>query len=189
MNCAQLSRTFSLSTATVMPHGLFLGSHLATVDRLDTAPVPPQDRAEKEGLITVFNRIRANGLPKQDWSSVLPAKWRQRQADRTPHMETETDTEDRELTKEEQEADAKWEHERVRYEAEVKAFDRVKYVTVSIAHSTVSNEIDPAWKPFPDSVVLLVTLDRHYTLASRVRCNYQQRHLDPRLGSLLLWRK
>jgi hypothetical protein len=59
-------------------------------------------------------------------------------------MEAETDTEDRELTKEEQEADAKWENERVRYEAEVKAFDRVKYVTVSIAHSTVSNEVDPA---------------------------------------------
>jgi hypothetical protein len=179
---------FFLLTATVMPHGLFLGSHLATVDRLDTAPVPPQDRAEKEGLITVFNRIRANGLPKQDWSSVLPAKWRQRQADRTPHMEAETDTEDRELTKEEQEADAKWEHERVRYEAEVKAFDRVKYVTVSIAHSTVSNEVDPAWRAVLNSTPL-VTLDRHDTLASRVRCHYQQRHLDPSLGSLLLRRK
>lgn len=172
-----------------MPHGLFLGSHLATVDRLDTAPVPPQDRAEKEGLITVFNRIRANGLPKQDWSAVLPAKWRQRQADRTPQMEVETDTEDRELTKEEQEADAKWENERVRYEAEVKAFDRVKYVTVSIAHSTVSNEVDSAWKPSPDSIALLIKPDRHDTLASRIRCDYQQCHLDPRIGSLLLRRK
>lgn len=172
-----------------MPHGLFLGSHLATVDRLDTAPVPPQDRAEKEGLITVFNRIRANGLPKQDWSSVLPAKWRQRQVDPTPPMEAETDTEDRELTKEEQEADAKWENERVRYEAEVKAFDRVKYVTVSIAHSTVSNEVDHAWRAVLNSTAPLVTSDRHDTLASRIRCDYQQRHLDSSLGSLLLRRK
>lgn len=118
-----------------MPHGLFLGSHLATVDRLDTAPVPPPDRAENDGLMTMFNRIRTNGLPKQDWSVVLPAKWRKSAevATTSPGQE-----EERELTKEEKEADAKWENERVRYEAEIKAFDRVKFVTVSIGHSTVS---------------------------------------------------
>ena len=118
-----------------MPHGLFLGSHLATIDRLDTAPIPPSDRGENDGLMTMFNRIRANGLPKQNWSGVLPAKWRKSTEGVNPSAEPE---EEIEPTKEEQEADAKWESERVRYEAEVKAFDRVKYVTVSIAHSTVS---------------------------------------------------
>jgi hypothetical protein len=130
--------------ATVMPHGLFLGSHLATVDRLDTAPVPPPERGEDDGVISLIRRARMNALPRKDWTVILPARWRKR----SEHVDassltfpSDEEVEEVEPTKEEKEADAKWEREQARYEAEVRTFDRVEFVSVSIAHSTVSRGI------------------------------------------------
>jgi len=130
--------------ATVMPHGLFLGSHLATVDRLDTAPVPPPERGEDDGVISLIRRARMNALPKKDWTVILPARWRKQPEHVDPShpaFPSEEEVEEVEQTKEEKEADATWEREQARYEAEVKTFDRVEFVSVSIAHSTVSRDV------------------------------------------------
>ena len=125
--------------ATVMPHGLFLGSHLATVDRLDTTPVPPPERGEDDGVGSLINALR-----EKDWTAILPARWR-KQSD---HVDapcsvspSEADVQEVEPTEEEKRAHAKWEREQARYEAEVKTFNRVEFVSVSIAHSTVSRGI------------------------------------------------
>jgi hypothetical protein len=50
-----------------MPHALFLGRHLATVDRLDIAPRPPTTR-EKPFLVRGFSG-------RELWR-VVPERWR-----------------------------------------------------------------------------------------------------------------
>ncbi len=55
-----------------MPHGLFLGSHLATIDRLDTAPRPPPEslKSSTSSASSVSARSRKTIVPKR-WQAHL----------------------------------------------------------------------------------------------------------------------
>lgn len=129
-----------------MPHALFLGSHLAGVDRLDIAPRAPPER----GSISYAAFVRrAKAMPRMPRKELLKSLTHRRRA---PAQETEAGsesvsrrgsyggaTEYRDSNDRfEEEEEEKWEKEKARYEAEVKAFDRVSFVALSIKHATVS---------------------------------------------------
>lgn len=133
--------------ATVMPHGLFLGSHLATIDRLDIAPRPPPER-ESLSYSAFMRRARSRPLlPGKDFLGILkhrknagaeddqsPSRSGGAASRRGSQVEVGLDNETEERLEAEEE---EMEKERERYEAEIKAFDRVNYVRISIGHATV----------------------------------------------------
>lgn len=126
-----------------MPHALFLGSHLATVDRLDIAPRPPIELSKP-----ILRRI-----PGQDLLGMLPERWRP--IGQTEKLRRElgcparssgqtsepgpTTSEDRDRKR--MEVDEEIEHmimkDQARYQAEMNAFDRVKFASIHIGHATV----------------------------------------------------
>lgn len=65
--CSSYSRA-----QTVMPHALFIGSRLATVDRLDLLPVPAPPPPRRGNL-------RKWRLPSSDIFGMLPSSWRRAQ--------------------------------------------------------------------------------------------------------------
>lgn len=134
-----------------MPHGLFLGSHLATIDRLDVAPRQPLERGHDETLVSLFKQT--SGV-KQWWRSVVFGQHANNAATTTttttttasptPHA-SDMDAEGRSnWSRADDQATSDMASEkghleqRARYEDEMALFDRVRYVSVSIAHSTVS---------------------------------------------------
>lgn len=131
--------------ATVMPHALFLGSHLSTIDRMDIAPRAPPER----GSLTYAAFLRRTkvfpNLPRKELLKSLVQ--RRRNAGQTAASQSgqeedaggyDTNGSYRDSSdRYEEEEEEKWEKERARYEAEVKAFDRVSFVDLSIRHATV----------------------------------------------------
>jgi metal iron transporter len=128
-----------------MPHALFLGSHLATVDRLDIAPRPPIELSKP-----IMRRI-----PGQDLLSMLPERWRP--LGRTEKLRRELGYSSQSAAgqtaapgpttlegpdRKRMEVDEEIEHmimkDQARYQAEMNAFDRVKFASIHIGHATVS---------------------------------------------------
>lgn len=168
-----------------MPHGLFLGSHLATIDRLDTAPQPPTPRTEELSLVSLLRRVKSaatsdSGASAKDWKKILTQGWRKQENPcEAPEAENPEDPA--------YDADRveKWEKEQVRYEAEVKAFDRVDHVKTSIAHSTVGYSSESSHR----SIELTRSVSGgHRFIASGIRGHYQQCYPDLSFCRILLWR-
>ncbi|KAJ9102599.1 hypothetical protein QFC21_003000 [Naganishia friedmannii] len=130
--------------ATVMPHALFLGSHLATVDRLDVAPRPP----------LVHSRPFFQKFARKDLLDKLLHRWRpaassttSRQAGRRASTSSqamggsEDAAPDAGRTGRDTPIDEEIEHmimkDQVRYEAEMNTFDRVKFASIHIGHATI----------------------------------------------------
>lgn len=137
--------------ATVMPHALFLGSHLATVDRLDVAPRPPIELAKP------FMR----NFPGRDLLSMLPQRWRPlgradklRRELRLTSISSQGQVSvgegsatapppDRKFKDVDEEIEHMIMKDQARYEAEMNTFDRVKFASIHIGHATVSTGDSP----------------------------------------------
>lgn len=133
-----------------MPHALFLGSHLATVDRLDVAPRPPIEPS-KPFLGKFSGRDLFSMLP-QRWRPLAPVEKLRRElgqssisAPRQVPMAGEGATNGQRLDRKHTEVDEEIEHmvmkDHARYEAEMNAFDRVKYASIHIGHATASTRL------------------------------------------------
>lgn len=180
------------SSATVMPHALFLGSHLATVDRLDIAPRPPIELSKP-----ILRRI-----PGQDLLSMLPERWRplgqieklRRELgypSSTVVQETSvpaptiSGTADQKRLKVDEEIEHMIMKDQARYQAEMNAFDRVKFASIHIGHATVRSSC--SW--IGVSLHRSLLTDRHGVVSVRIRCDNQLEHLDLGGCSFLLRRQ
>jgi metal iron transporter len=132
------------SLATVMPHALFLGSHLATVDRLDVAPRPPLEHS----------RPFLRSFPRKDLLDKLLKRWRPGNPANASRPSIGRPSTPSEVRRQSEDAnsrtgrtgrnspiDEEIEHmimkDQVRYEAEMNTFDRVKFASIHIGHATV----------------------------------------------------
>jgi metal iron transporter len=135
-----------------MPHGLFLGSHLATIDRLDIAPRPPPETssADSSSLPSCLTRK----LPRR-FRDMLekPSSWldlkRLGRQQRPPHETPQSFTSGVELTeiggdnKDIVPMISKEEAEATTYRNQLQQFDRISFARVHIAHATVSASVLP----------------------------------------------
>lgn len=129
-----------------MPHALFLGSSLAGIDRLDMIPKPPTPddgtkRSFKMPSLGLVRRLKGQSAPREE--EVI-------EMERTTTRPLDLPTLDDESTRE-AETDSKpdilppvtrketeMEAAMRKYEAELKAFDRIKWTDLHISHATVS---------------------------------------------------
>lgn len=131
-----------------MPHALFLGSHLASVDRLNMRPVPPT-RARKpinQGLPGVLSILK---LRRQRPGTDSPDNVELDNTERALAAEPVCDSLPEPSTpvtpgaegpkkddvKDEDEAD--YQLALKQYEADVRSFDRIRWVTLHVNHATV----------------------------------------------------
>ena len=147
----------SSSQATVMPHALFLGSSLAGVDRLNMQPRLPEppnymSRSISHKLPSVFRRRKSPNRevdPESEYemdamdrpSSGVSASYQR------PGM-SEVEVEQR-VGKDEVlvrgRSNETLDAEMKRYEAEMKSFDRIKWVDIHLRHATVSFVFIELW--------------------------------------------
>ncbi|WRT65463.1 uncharacterized protein IL334_002406 [Kwoniella shivajii] len=145
--------------ATVMPHALFLGSSLASVDRLNMLPVEPSPNkkplsARMPSLnLNPFKRrrpdFRRNGsdLPDPDTSrhqeegtcTYPPIRLTEMNRSPTPNAQADKDIpiEEEEMTKED------LDHLKAMkdYQDRIRRFDRIKWVDVHLLHSTIDTAL------------------------------------------------
>ncbi|KAK8861356.1 hypothetical protein IAR55_002175 [Kwoniella newhampshirensis] len=142
--------------ATVMPHALFLGSSLASVDRLDTLPIPPAPERKRRSVAMPslnLNPFRRRTLHRRQastqendeevlanpLSSVVSTSSRARvlmEAPETPSKDIPMEL-DAGMTKEER----AFAMEQRKYEDEVRRFDRIAWVNVHLLHSTIDTTL------------------------------------------------
>ena len=131
-----------------MPHALFLGSSLASIDRLDMIPKPPShdDQAKRSFKLPSLGLIRR--LKGQ--SPINVREEETIEMERTTSRPLEVPTLDDSLAAE-ADADSKpdilppvtrketeLEAAMRKYEADLKAFDRIRWTDLHISHATVS---------------------------------------------------
>lgn len=149
-------------SATVMPHALFLGSSLSSVDRLNMLPVPPELHPKTKlshKLPSLFKRQKRRNsdvssqnptgaessgstyeleeVPADSASGRLDAS-----TDRTPAL-IRGESEIEEIGKDVYGLNRKkseYEKALERYQSEIKSFDRIKWVDIHLFHATVSLE-------------------------------------------------
>jgi metal iron transporter len=129
-----------------MPHALFLGSSLAGIDRLDMIPKPPslddKKRSFKMPSLGFVRRLKGQSAPREeetiemertatrpftDLPSLDDSSAREADADSKPDILPAA-------TRKETELEAAMR----KYEAELKAFDRIRWTDLHISHATVS---------------------------------------------------
>ena len=144
-------------SATVMPHALFLGSSLSSVDRLNMLPVPPELHPKTKlshKLPSLFKRQKrrtsdasSQNPPGAESSGSayeleeVPADSVSGRLDRTPAL-IRGESEIEEVGKDVYGLNRKkTEYEKAleRYQSEVKSFDRIKWVDIHLFHATVSH--------------------------------------------------
>lgn len=143
-------------SATVMPHALFLGSSLSSVDRLNMLPVPPELHPKTKlshKLPSLFKRQKRrnsdassrNPTAESSGSAYepeeVPANSASGRLDRTPAL-IRGESEIEEVGKDVYGLNRKkTEYEKAleRYQSEVKSFDRIKWVDIHLFHATVSH--------------------------------------------------
>lgn len=148
--------TESWPIATVMPHALFLGSSLASVDRLNMVPRPPVMSAKRSfhlPSLQLWSRLRRRQLHSAQGNSndgaieMQPYVPRQQQQGAASSSRASLGAVDEsvkpvylegEEREERQEVKDEYEMEVKRYETEVKKFDRIKWAEIHILHATVS---------------------------------------------------
>ncbi len=133
--------------ATVMPHGLFLGSHLATIDRLDTAPRPPSGFETSSSATTTtenevsFVPMTSRGtlegwmeyLKRRAGPLVIKRRWKRSDAPEqleVPSSYNAGKSPVRAITRDKEELEAA-------YKRDIGQFNRIKFAKVHIAHATV----------------------------------------------------
>ncbi|KAL1410197.1 Manganese transporter smf1 [Vanrija albida] len=136
--------------ATVMPHALFLGSSLATVDRLGMLPVPPSRKPKRRNValpaLNVFGGLRRRlggreraatpdnvelaeiELPRE--ARAGPSTLAVVAADVSPLPKDAGAEDDKEDT-------GDFAAAQKRYEREVRAFDRIDWVRLHVNHASV----------------------------------------------------
>lgn len=138
-----------LMTATVMPHALFLGSSLAGIDRLGMIPTPPthDDNSKRSFKMPSLGLVRRlKGQPATDAREEETIEMERTSSTRltdSPNLEDGTaregDTDSKPdvlppAPRKETEIEAAMR----KYEAELKAFDRIRWTDLHISHATVS---------------------------------------------------
>ena len=129
-----------------MPHALFLGSSLAGIDRLDMIPKPPSPdngtkRSFKMPSLGLVRRLKGQSAPREEETIEM-----ERTTTRPFDLPMLDDNSPREadadskpdvlpaITRKETEMEAAMR----KYEAELKAFDRIRWTDLHISHATVS---------------------------------------------------
>jgi metal iron transporter len=130
-----------------MPHALFLGSSLAGIDRLDMIPKPPSPddgtkRSFKMPSLGLVRRLKGQSAPREeetiemertttrpftDLPTLDDSSAREADADSKPDILPA-------VARKETEMEAAMR----KYEAELKAFDRIRWTDLHISHATVS---------------------------------------------------
>ena len=134
-----MTRTSSSSQiATVMPHAIFLGTSLATVDRLKLLPVAPnRDTKWTYKLPSLFKRsISRSSTFEQtevEMSDGLDGVAESSSNTRTARPRSRNDARDAEETK-----DAEFEGRMKQYEKDLRSFDRINWVDLHLFHFQVS---------------------------------------------------
>ncbi|WOO78921.1 Manganese transporter pdt1 [Vanrija pseudolonga] len=136
--------------ATVMPHALFLGSSLATVDRLGMLPVPPSRKPKRRNValpaLNVFGLRRRNQQQERaatpdnvelaELPSVAaagPSTLAVVAADVAPLPKNASDP----APADADDKDDDFAAAQKRYEREVRAFDRIDWVRLHVNHASV----------------------------------------------------
>ncbi|EKD05645.1 divalent metal ion transporter, Smf3p [Trichosporon asahii var. asahii CBS 8904] len=129
--------------ATVMPHALFLGSHLASVDRLDMLPVPPsRTRKRIDNRRSSFNPF--SGLRRKREPSPQPNEVELQEVNQAgsscrpdlPRMESDIGMMPQVFT-DKNDSDDDYELAMEKYEADIRAFDRIRWVRLHVIHATI----------------------------------------------------
>jgi len=128
-----------------MPHALFLGSSLAGVDRLNMQPLAPEPESShryKEKLHKLpglFKRKRqpssarsASGEYELEDLRSRPAAF----AGSSTQIETEPEV-GKDIVQLENGGESAYEHAVKQYEAEMRSFDRIRWVDIHLRHATV----------------------------------------------------
>ncbi|KAK4688793.1 hypothetical protein P7C73_g1320, partial [Tremellales sp. Uapishka_1] len=120
--------------ATVMPHALFLGSSLASVDRLDMVPVPPSAVPAKKSfkMPTMLARRK-----RQAKSVDLELSDIGRSNSRSSSRTTSAAKGGEPAVMQEDDRETELEAKQKVYEEDVKKFDRIKWVKLHVLHSTI----------------------------------------------------
>ena len=142
--------------ATVMPHALFLGSSLSSVDRLDMLPVPPApEPAQKSFAMPSLNigsrlRSRFRREPRQYQETAVELNLYPRSSsfireascssETTRHSTPETDAYLKPSDVPMEAKKSSFELAQTRYEADIRAFDRIAWVDVHLLHATVCSD-------------------------------------------------
>ncbi len=152
--------------ATVMPHALFLGSSLASIDRLNILPTPPTQNSPRQNaprsyvktlshdLLSRLRRrpnfrriekarrrddgdIELRDCPPDSYRKVIEVA-ASSSAD-TDFSRSENEVEEKPMMSEVEDDKEKLSYQALRkqYEADVKSFDRIAWVDVHLLHSTV----------------------------------------------------
>jgi metal iron transporter len=152
-----------------MPHALFLGSSLACVDRLDMQPLAPEPESYYEKkmktirishkLPSLFRRRVAQGeredegeyeLDQMNRPIASSSNARGQPGSSAVEGEGCNVESERDMFKEialvesgdsQRTAEAAYEDAVKRYEAEMKSFDRIKWVDIHLKHATVSSHL------------------------------------------------
>lgn len=134
-----------------MPHALFLGSSLAGIDRLDMMPRPPvpETRSTKSlkmpsfGLPRRLNRQTAVTPIEEEtieMKSYQPANETDNVHPNGPCLDDDVIAQlDRAESRSHQDHD--YDAAVKKYEADLKAFDRIRWTDLHIRHATVSTDI------------------------------------------------
>ena len=123
-----------VTAATVMPHALFLGSSLASVDRLSMLPMLPNPTASRSyKLPSLFKRHASQAQDVELASPSLPSRSQgtSRKIENNA-KEVQCDAVARKL-----------------YEEEIKRFDRISWVDLHLLHSGVSLTIKNRFQADP----------------------------------------
>lgn len=130
-----------------MPHALFLGSSLASIDRLDMVPKPPthDDKSKRSfkmpslGLVRRLKGQSTNNVREEeaiemertssriDLPTLDDVSAREADADSKPDILPPAARKETEM-----------EAAMRKYEADLKAFDRIRWTDLHISHATVS---------------------------------------------------
>lgn len=130
-----------------MPHALFLGSHLASVDRLNMRPEPPT-RARKplnqrlpsllSSLRLRSQRSRTTHSDSVELENMEPTVAAEPVCDAVPEPSTPT-TPGIEIAKKDDDKDdeeSEYQLALKQYEADILTFDRIRWVTLHVNHAT-----------------------------------------------------
>lgn len=112
-----------------MPHALFLGSHLAGVDRLKMVPLPPQRPKQWSAKLPRFNPLnlfRRSRPEEHELTEVEHAE---------PHLSMQAGP--LRVSVDKDEDDVKFEKLEKEYDTKVRRFNRIAWVDIHLTHASI----------------------------------------------------